>query len=493
MKDVFFTGEVLKDAIKGEGSAKIILDRVKRGELRGWASVLSSVFIDEVEDANLSLIPLRPSHLKEAEKLKERNILYTEIASALSFGIDCILVNNPVEIGNEKAKIMTPEDFLKTPFDSSPIPFVDLKGLLHEIYNPIDESFTDIITSSAFVMGKYVKDFEGAFSRYIGVRETIACNSGTSALILPLLAYGIGPGDEVITVPFTFIATAEAISFVGARPVFVDIDEKTYNIDPTKIEEAITDRTKAIIPVHLYGQTAPMDPIMEIAEKYNLIVIEDACQSHGALYYSERNGKWMKAGSIGHAAAFSFYPGKNLGAMGEGGAVTTNDPDIAEKMRSLRDHGSFQKYYHHYKGLNLRMENFQGAVLLSKLPHLDEWNEKRREKARIYDRLFRDVEGVITPYTAPYSRHIYHLYVIRVRKRDELRNYLSEREIGTGIHYPLPLHLQKAYSDLGYGEGSFPVSERVAREVISLPMFPTLEERDIERVVEAVREFLREN
>lgn len=489
MKEVFFTTEVLEDAVKGIGEAKIILDKIKNGELRGWISALSYLYLDEIKnlDAKFAVIPVRPSDLKEEGQLS------AEISSALSFGIEYILTKKPFQIESEKSKILTPGDFLNSSPDITTVPFVDLKSLLYEVYNSIDEAFTDIITSSAFVMGKYVKDFEEAFSRYIGVKETVACNSGTSALILPLLAYEIGSGDEVITVSFTFIATAEAISFVGARPVFVDIDERTYNIDPSRIEDAITEKTKAIIPVHLYGQVAPMDPIMEIARKHNLIVIEDACQAHGALYYSEREKKWMRVGSIGDAAAFSFYPGKNLGSMGEGGAVTTNDSKIADKMRSLRDHGSFQKYYHLYKGLNLRMENFQGAVLFSKLSYLDEWNNKRREKAKIYNRLFEEVNGVVTPYAAPYGKPVYHLYVIRVERRDELRKYLGERGIGTGIHYPLPLHLQEAYRDLGYKEGTFPVSERVAREVLSLPMYPDLEEEGIEKVVSSIKEFLREN
>jgi dTDP-4-amino-4,6-dideoxygalactose transaminase len=306
--------------------------------------------------------------------------------------------------------------------------------------------------------------------------------SGTDALWLALLGLGIGVGDEVITVPNTFIATAEAISLCGAKPVFVDIDEKTYNMNPDLVEAAITRRTKAIIPVHLYGQCADMDPILTVARRHKLAVIEDACQAHGAEY------KGRKAGSMGDAGCFSFYPGKNLGAYGEAGAVVTNNPDLAAWMRMFRDHGQQKKYYHSVVGWNARMDGIQGAVLSVKLKHLPQWNEARRRNARLYTELLADVHGVITPVEAPDARHIYHIYSIRVENRDAVIQTLAAKDVHCGIHYPVPLHLQEAYASLDYGPGSFRVAETCASQQLSLPMFAELTSDQIRAVVGELRQ-----
>jgi dTDP-4-amino-4,6-dideoxygalactose transaminase len=298
---------------------------------------------------------------------------------------------------------------------------------------------------------------------------------------MALLALGVGPGDEVITVPDTFIATAEAISYCGATPVFVDVDEKSYNMDPNLLEAAITPKTKAVIPVHLFGQMSDMDPIMEIARKHNLFVLEDASQAHGARY------KGKPAGSIGDAGCFSFYPGKNLGAYGEAGAVVTNDTALADRMRMYRDHGSPKKYYHKVLGWNARMDGFQGAVLSVKLKYLPQWNESRRKNAAIYNQLFAGFGSVVTPIEMDYGKHVYHVYALRVKNRDGLISALAEKGIGTNIHYPVPVHLQDAYSFLGLKKGSFPVAEQCAAEFVSLPMFAELTGEQIQYVADAVK------
>jgi dTDP-4-amino-4,6-dideoxygalactose transaminase len=324
-----------------------------------------------------------------------------------------------------------------------------------------------------------------------------------------LIAAGVKPGDTVITVPNTFIATAEAISQAGARPDFVDIDERTFNIDPRKLQEYLERRCvrdsrtgkllneetrspiSAIVPVHLYGQPAEMDLIVELAERYNLIVIEDACQAHGAEYFSTKENRWRRVGSIGHAAAFSFYPGKNLGACGEAGAVTTNDATLAKKVRMLRDHGQAHKYCHEIEGYNGRLDALQAGILQTKLKFLPDWNRKRRENAHRYNELFgSQSELVSTPYESPRSRAVYHLYVIRSRHRDQLQRHLAQAEIAAQIHYPTPLHLQKAYAGFGYESGDFPVTERIASEILSLPMYPHLEAAQQKRVAQAALELL---
>jgi len=362
------------------------------------------------------------------------------------------------------------------------VPFADLRSLHVPMRAELSEVFQRVLDSNSFILGPEVQRFEEAFARYIGAGHCIAVSNGTVALQMALLALDIGPGDEVITAANTFIATAEAISAVGARPVFVDVDPQYYNMDPEVVAKAITPKTKALIPVHLYGQTADMDPLLALAEKHGLAVVEDACQAHGAEY------KGRKAGTMGVLSCFSFYPGKNLGALGEGGAVLCNDAKLAQRLRMLRDHGSLKKYEHSFPGYNFRMEGLQGGFLAVKLPHLDEGNDCRRAAAATYGRLLAE-SSVVTPAVLPGAKHIYHLYVIQADDRDALKQQLADQGIETGLHYPVPLHLQQAYAELGYKAGDFPVAESLARRILSLPMFPTITREQIEYVCSAVMEF----
>lgn len=364
------------------------------------------------------------------------------------------------------------------------VPFLDLKIQYTTIREKISAALQEVLDNTSFAGGPMVEKFEKEFGPYCHCEHAIGTGNGTDALWMSLLGLGVGRDDEVITSPSTFIATAEAISFCGAKPVFVDIDEQSYNIDPALIEAAITPRTKAIIPVHLFGQPADMDPILAIAKAHNLFVIEDACQAHGAEY------KGRRAGSIGDAGAFSFYPGKNLGAYGEAGATVTNNQELADTMRMFRDHGQKQKYYHSLVGWNARMDGFQGAVLGVKLPYLPAWTDARRSHAALYNTLLADVANVITPHEAKYAKHVYHIYAIRIRSRDALIKALADNGISCGIHYPVPLHLQKAYQHLGYGKGDFPIAEKCADEFVSLPMYPELPEESIRYVVEKIKEYL---
>jgi dTDP-4-amino-4,6-dideoxygalactose transaminase len=363
------------------------------------------------------------------------------------------------------------------------VPYLDLKAQYQSIKTEIDAAIHGVLESCQFVLGSEVAAFERDFAAYCGTTECIALNSGTSALHLALLAAGIAPGDEVITTPFTFVASVAAILYAGARPVLVDIDPRSFTIDPAHIEAAITPRTKAILPVHLYGQPADMDPIMDIARQHRLVVIEDAAQAHGARY------KGRPVGSIGDMACFSFYPGKNLGAYGEGGAVTTSNPDYANTIRMLRDWGQDRKYHHLLRGYNYRMEGFQGAVLRVKLRHLELWTEARRAIVRQYNDLLSDCD-LETPAEMPWARHVYHVYTIRSNERDNLQTTLAKEGIQTGIHYPVPVHLQPAYADLGYGPGAFPQAEAAAKQVLSLPLYPELAPQAVVQVAEAVKEAL---
>jgi dTDP-4-amino-4,6-dideoxygalactose transaminase len=365
------------------------------------------------------------------------------------------------------------------------IPFVDLKHQYHEIKAELQEAIDGVLEKGIFVGGEEVEWFEEAFAQYCGVRFAVGVGSGTEALHLALLACGVGSGHEVITVPNTFVATTEAISLTGARPVFVDIDPETYTMDTGQIESAITERTKAVIPVHLYGQPADMVPILAIAERHKLLVVEDAAQAHGALY------KGKKTGGFGTVACFSFYPTKNLGAYGEGGAVVTDHEEIAQRVMMLRDHGSRQKYSHEIEGLNSRLDTLQAAILRVKLRHLEQWNEQRQERAALYDALLQDAKGVVRPMVRQGCTHVYHLYVIRCTERDRLREYLGNTGIVTGIHYPVPVYQQPAYDYLGISEGTYPVTERVAAEILSLPMYPELRRVDVEHVAEAIKGFVR--
>lgn len=363
------------------------------------------------------------------------------------------------------------------------IPLVDLRAQYESIKDEIDLAIRRVLESSQFILGKEVEAFEEEFARYLGVRHAIGVNSGTSALFLTLHALGVGPGDEVITISQTFIATIEAILWTGARPVFVDIDQKTYTMDPSQVEGAVSKKTKAILPVHLYGHPVDMDPILEIARKKRLWVVEDACQAHGALY------KGKQVGSLGDVACFSFYPGKNLGSYGEGGAVVTNDAALAEKIKKLRNHGGLDKYGHEILGTNARLEGIQGAILRVKLRHLDLWNELRRQHVAQYNSLLEGVR-VTQPYEAPFAKSAYHLYVIRSRKRDLLNAYLNEQGIGSLIHYPKPSHLLDCFKNLGVQRRNLPVTERISKEVLSLPLYPELTDKQIQTVTTAVKTFL---
>jgi dTDP-4-amino-4,6-dideoxygalactose transaminase len=362
------------------------------------------------------------------------------------------------------------------------IPFLDLKAQYQQIKTEIDQAVARVFESGQFVLGDQVAGFEEEFAAFCGAKYGIAVNSGTSALHLSLLALGVGPGDEVLTVPFTFVATVAAICYTAARPVFVDIDPLSFTMDVGQLERAVTGRTKAIIPVHLYGQPADMDPILKLARRYNLAVIEDACQAHGAEY------KGRRVGGIGDLGCFSFYPGKNLGAYGEGGIVVTNHEDHARTIRMLRDWGQQRKYHHVRKGYNYRMEGIQGAVLRVKMRHLETWTEARRRHAAHYDQLLAN-SPVRPPHIMAYARSVYHIYAVRSREREALQTSLEIQGIQTGIHYPIPVHLQKAYADLGYRRGDFPHSERAAAEVLSLPMYPELPPEAVEQVVEGIRAF----
>ncbi len=382
------------------------------------------------------------------------------------------------------------------------VPFLDLITPHSELEDELISVFRDALRSGRFIGGPMVEEFEGEFARYCDTKHCVGVSSGTDALRFALIAAGVGEGDIVITVPNTFIATTEAITQAGARVAFVDIDPETYNMDPDKLEDylktrltpnasSLTPQPKAVIPVHLYGQTADMDSIMEIARKYDLVVIEDACQAHGAEYFSHKGDCWRKAGSIGRASAFSFYPGKNLGACGEGGAVTTNDDEVAQKIRMLRDHGQAEKYVHGMEGYNGRLDAIQAGILNSKLKKLPAWSENRRRNAYLYNELLANLDGLVTPYEPQWVKSVYHLYVIRTQKREDLQTFLAEKNISTGLHYPIPLHLQEAYKHLGYKKGDFPVSEEIAEEILSLPMYPNLAEDQQKHVADKIKEWQR--
>jgi dTDP-4-amino-4,6-dideoxygalactose transaminase len=360
------------------------------------------------------------------------------------------------------------------------VPYLDLRAQYHSIKRDIDAAVARVLESTQYTLGDEVAAFEREFAEYCRAEEGIAVNSGTSALHLALLAAGIGPGDEVVTVPFTFVATVSAIVYTGARPVLVDVEPDYYTMDPARLEAAITPRTKAIIPVHIFGQPADMDPILEIAGRHGVAVIEDAAQAHGAQY------KGRRCGSMGQLSCFSFYPGKNLGAYGEGGAVVTSDADLARRIRVMRNWGEEQRYVHAVKGFNYRMDGIQGAILRVKLQYLERWTEARRERAARYRRALAGA-GLGLPAERPHVRHVYHVFAVRLPQRDAWRERLTEAGIQTGVHYPIPVHLQPAHRDLGYTRGDFPVAESVASEVLSLPIFPELSDAQIELVASALR------
>jgi len=389
------------------------------------------------------------------------------------------------------------------------VPFLDLVTPHQELKAELLQVVEKALATAGFIGGPMVEEFEREFARFCDTKYCVGVNSGTDALRFAFMAADVKPNEIVVTVAHTFIATTEAISQVGAHIAFVDINDQTYTMDPESLREYVENRcafdsrlgklvekasgrvVSAIVPVHLYGQTADMDPILALAEKYGLVVIEDACQAHGAEYFSRKEGAWKKAGTMGRAAAFSFYPGKNLGACGEAGATVTNDEEMAKRMKMIRDHGQAKKYYHDIEGYNGRLDSIQAGWLSVKLRHLADWNEARRNLAHRYHRLFADASGsVAIPQEAEWTKGVYHLYVVRVQDREAMQAHLAEAGIGTGIHYPIPLHLQKAYRQLGHKKGDFPVTERVAAEIVSLPMFPQMTEAMQDLVAQSVKEFL---
>ena len=386
------------------------------------------------------------------------------------------------------------------------IPFLDLVSPHVELEGELTDLFRRVLHSAGFIGGPMVENFEAAFAEFCDTRHAIAVNSGTDALRFAIIASGVQPGDVVLTVPNTFIATTEAISQARAIPEFIDVDEQTYNMSAVMLQRYLEKKcvreksgqivslrsgrpVTAIVPVHLYGQIADMDCILELAEEYNLIVIEDACQAHGAEYFSKKHNRWMKAGSMGRAAAFSFYPGKNLGACGEAGAITTNDSSMAEKMKMLRDHGQSRKYYHDIEGYNGRLDALQAGILHVKLGHLKQWNEQRRQRAAEYTRLLSGCDAIGLPFEPSWSRGVYHLYVIRTGNREGMMKHLKDAGIGSAIHYPVPLHMQRAYISLNYSVGEFPVTESAATEILSLPMYPQLTSAQQEKVASEVVSF----
>lgn len=366
------------------------------------------------------------------------------------------------------------------------IPFIDFKKMHDPIKDETNNAIQNVINNNAFILGKAVSDFENDFAKAHGVKHCIGVSSGTDANHLALWALDIKEGDEIIIPANTFIATAWGATLCGATPVFVDCESDSYNIDPKKVEEKISPKTKAVVAVHLYGQPADMDELRKIADRHNIILIEDAAQSHIAEY------KGKRIGGLSRAASFSFYPGKNLGAFGEGGAVTTNDDELAQKVRMLRDHGSMKKYYHEYYGHNYRMEGIQGAVLGIKLKYLGDWTMKRKQAANKYREQLSDVSQIKLPSEMPYASHVYHLFVIRTKERDNLQKFLNDNGISTGLHYPIPLHLQKCFGHLGYKKGDFPETEKLADECLSLPMFPDLSDEQISYVCDKIKEFLKQ-
>lgn len=364
------------------------------------------------------------------------------------------------------------------------VPYLDLSAQLRGIRKEIDAAIARAVDNCAFCLGPDVAQFERDFAKFCGAEHCVGFNSGTSALHVAMILAGVGAGDEVITTPFTFIATSWAVSYVGAKPVYVDIDGTTCNLNVTRVERAITSRTRALLPVHLYGQPCDLDPLVEIARKHKLALIEDACQAHGAKY------KGRTVGTFGSTACFSFYPAKNLGACGEGGALVTNDTKLAARAKALREHGSTQKYHHDEIGFNYRMEGFQGAVLGVKLKHIAKWTERRRAIAKIYSELLSETPLQL-PREAAYAESVWHLYTIRHARRDELKKHLEANDVGSAIHYPVPVHLQKAYANLGYKPGDFPVAEKAAREVLSLPIYPEMTDKQVQRVTDVVKGFFR--
>lgn len=465
-----------------------------------WVSALSvkndvATHLLNGHKKKFTIVPLRQSTLNQAAESQnpdfESNVL---MASAEELNLNAIVCKDPARFKCSRIPAYTPEEFMTKQNTGDwdkveSVPFLDLKAQHHLVYNEIDDRLTDIISNTGFILGRHVEEFEEKFAEIHDVNYCLGVSSGTDALHVALSALNIGPGDGVVIPVNTFIATAEAISLTGATPVFVDCNEY-YNIDIKKLEKLLKNkhlsrvkRIRAIMPVHLYGQPADMTEILSIADKYNLAVIEDACQAHLAGY------KNVKVGNFGHFSAFSFYPGKNLGAYGEAGALITNDKDLFKRAVMLRQHGEVKRYHHTLIGHNYRMAAIQGAVLNAKLPYLEEWTEKRRKTAYLYNEQLRGIGDIQTPEEIDDTYCVYHLYVIQTDKRDQLQTYLQENNIGTGLHYPVPLHLQKAYKNLGYKTGAFPVAEKSAKRILSLPMFPELSEKQVNYVCDKIKAF----
>ncbi len=442
---------------------------------------------------HFSIIPLRGSIFENALQQKGMDFeTKINIASAISFKIDYILTNNKSTFADVDIPVLTPEELFEndSPWKIKEVPFLDLKAHHHLVYNEIDDRLYDIITNTGFVLGKHVDEFEERFAALQETKYALGVSSGTAALHVALMALGIGIGDRVVVPVNTFIATAEAVSLTGATPVFVDCD-RYNNIDIKQLErlftEAINNNIKlpaAVIPVHLYGQPANMNRLMELSEKFGFYLVEDCCQAHLA----SLNNK--KVGNFGAFGAFSFYPGKNLGAYGEAGAIVTNDENLYKKAKMLRQHGELTRYNHEVIGHNYRMEAIQGAVLAAKLDHLVQWTQKRKKNAWLYNELLADLKGIKTPVEFEPGSSVYHLYVIETDNRDRLQKHLQENDIATGLHYPVPLHLQKAYANLQYSQGDFPCAEEKSKKILSLPMYPELNENQIEFVCNKIRQYL---
>ena len=495
MIKLLIDSDILIAAAKKEPQALKLLKICRdNSDVQGW--VLASAAIDLVDASvdsgsindlldDLAQIPVNALLNEQALKSDMQFSAGLLNAAGPIFKIDKIVSKRFQDVAGS-IQFLNCDDALVL-IESNPEPekvnFMNLNLGLHPIFNQVDGWYTDIIQNTAFAGGRHVDAFEKEFAKYCGTEYAIGVSNGTDALRFALIAMGIGQGDEIITVPNTFIATTEIMSQLGAKPVFVDISEDTYNMNPDLIEEKITSKTKAIVPVHLYGRVADMDRIMEIADKHGLMVLEDSCQAHGAIY----NGK--RAGSFGNAAAFSMYPGKNLGAYGEAGCVVTNDATIEDVVRCLREHGQSKKYYHRMEGYNGRMDNLQAAALRGKLPYLDGWNQKRRERAQQYLENLKDISEVVLPAVSDFSAHVFHVFVILVPDSAALSDYLKEKNIFTAFHYPVPLHLQDAYKGSEAAKGNFPISEKCAERLISLPMYPELTKQEVDKVCVEIRQF----
>ncbi len=515
IRKILIDVNVFEDVLSGRKGANFsteILQQVRKKEVEGWVSANTYGILFYLQRKNHSedntrknitaifknfiIIPTRKNILSQALKSNlpdfEDNI---QIESANQFHLDAIITRNIKDFKDSKIPAYTPEEFLNilsqnlkvSSSQSLKIPFLDLKAQFNNVYNEIDDEITNIISNTAFIMGKPVVEFEKNFAHKLNAEYCIGVGNGTDALMIALKSLGIGNGDEVITAANSFIATSEAISAVGAKVVFVDVNSQTYNLNVDKIEEKITVKTKAIIPVHLYGQPAEMKDVLNIARKHNLRVIEDSAQAHFAEY--QLNDSWQYTGTFGDIAAFSFYPGKNLGAYGDGGAVVTNDEQIAKRARMYANHGRISKYNHEFEGYNSRLDGIQAAVLNVKLKYIIEWTEKRRAVAALYSELLSDVGDIVLPFVNENTKPVWHLYVIRTKYRDRLKKFLAEKEIASGIHYPIALPNLIAYEYLGHKKDDFPIASQYQDEILSLPIYPELTDHEVKYIASNIKEF----